>query len=1374
MALIKWKQISEQLGDYGILSGSLNISGSILLNGANLAASGGVPQTLSVSGTDITISDGNTISIAGTTGSLINTASVSNNVITFTKGDGTSFSLTIDTGSGGGGATDISALNTFTGSIQGEVNTIKSVTGSYAVTSSNTFTGSQFFSGALIPEAYNSQNGKHDLGSLTNPWRDLYITTGSLNFVKDGTLVSVVSGEPDAIRIGNILITTSSIAVVSGSGDSLTVVQNVVSASISSSGEVENVEQITAPDGTVSSSAQITALGFISESSTGLVSSSTQITELGFVSNANTASFLVNSDTASFITNDDTGSFITNDDTGSFITSAVTASMTVLSASYAISSSHEIITEVSSSHAQNADTASFISDTFISASAVRSGFGSGGGSTSYDGNRIISNELLPSLFSASFNPGTSGSITDFLNAVFYPNSAPTITSTANINIAEFLDSGSSIHTITATDPEGQGITFQTASGYTDDLVRVSSGGSVTLNTGSTTELFNTVDRGDGTLAHEVGITATDTFGTAASQTLYFDVTANSAPVFRQTSVAGNIITSFTASRNENASTGEVAKIYFTDTNSDTITIRSSSVPGGDFTITKYGTYVSIAQATASLDYETTSSYSFSITASDEHYEASEDTDAVTTLPITISVTDNIHPTINNQTLTGVSESSAASTVAGNIAASDSESDTITFFNFTTSSRSLDGTPITAGTYGNTSSGSDPSENPFQMTSAGQVSLKSGHFLNSDIINQYKYTVQVRDSFNTASNTATITIPIADDAAPSISGLQAFYLIESAVSGASVYDSTNGYSGTVARLTSNQSVTWEISSSNDFAISSTGYITVARNISGSSTVGGNTINGSVTASNSFGTSTANTFTVNITDNVGPTVSTATNTNFFNTNGARSGSYLYTFTFSDSEGNAIDTGSFTWNSDTFLSASIISNNTARAYVTGSIPAGTYRYTGSIADEHGFETTTFQNEFTINQAPIGSLTGNTTSHIIESAISGAVLRSLTGYNAGVAADLGVSYSPQYNSAAVQSFTSSNAAIAVNNSGNLTLAVNLSGSATSSGDTISSDITFRDQYDNVGSGSITVNVFGNSAPTATFANQTANLTASVSSGDYLVGVTISDTESDTPFSMSISGLSGSSFTAVPQNSNSSSYQIQASGTLSEGTYPYSASIFDNFDEQTNYNRTLTIAAPPVHWYAYIIEGGAYATNEATSLQMLGDNSDDGSPDANTALAGFVSGSIGNGTFTFSAFSGIDAQIDTAFEIASGSSLEGSRTSTIIDAVDHTTGSEASPTNMLAIVFPSGSGFTLPDSTTTSLGGSTAGEYVLYADRVGTGINDAVQTAFVRYFDLSGSVTYPDTNLTRFGVLFTQGDGSNDVNYFFMASSGSAPSSTQ
>ena len=73
-----------------------------------------------------------------------------------------------------------------------------------------------------------------------------------------------------------------------------------------------------------------------------------------------------------------------------------------------------------------------------------------------------------------------------------------------------------------------------------------------------------------------------------------------------------------------------------------------------------------------------------------------------------------------------------------------------------------------------------------------------------------------------------------------------------------------------------------------------------------------------------------------------------------------------------------------------------------------------------------------------------------------------------------------------------------------------------------------------------------------------------------------------------------------------------------------------------------------------------------------------------------------------------------------------------------------------------------------TSLGGSTTGEYALFADRDGSD-QDGVQPSLVRYFDFSGSATYPSSGESRFGVIMAYGDSSN-MDYFFMASSGSAP----
>ena len=1029
-----------------------------------------------------------------------------------------------------------------------------------------------------------------------------------------------------------------------------------------------------------------------------------------------------------------------------YTASLTDGSISVATASYAISASHEITYEISSSHAVTADTASFISDSFISESAIRSGFGT----TTFNGNRIVSQELFPSLFSSSFNPGTSGSVVEFLEKVFYPNTPPSFTSNANVNIAEFLTSGSTIHTLTGNDAEAQTITFSAQPSYTDGFVSVASNGVVTLATGSIVELFNTVDRGDGQNAHLVPVRATDSFGATTDQNLYIDVTANSAPVFRETSVGGSIITSFTTARNENASTGEVTKIYFTDTNSDTITISSSSVAGGHFSITKYGTYVSIAQTTASLDFETTSSYSFSISASDEHYQAGQDTDSITTLPITINVTDNVIPTINNQTLTGFSEDENDGDSSKQIAASDPEEDTIVFTNFTLAGLKLDGTPVSIGTYTGTSQ-SDPNEDPFSMSSTGVVTRKPTQFINSDLINSYIYSASVSDAFNTTSASAAIEISIADDVAPSLNGVQAFYVIESAVNGDSIYDSSNGYSGTTSRFTSNQSVTWTVNPSADFAVDSSGYLTLNRNISGSSDVGGNSLNGSVTASNAFGTTTQQVFTANITDNAGPSISTTPRTDYLNTNGARPANYIYTFTFSDTEGDTIDQDTLTWTSTAPVTASWVNSTTARVYPTANVTAGTYSYTGSIKDDQGFETTTFKSTFTIAQADDGTLTKNGTFYIIESAETGDLIRTNSNGFSGTQGDLGVSYSPSYNSPAVQSFTSSNASVVVNNSGNLSIGVNISGSVTSSGDTITSTITFRDQYDNIDSDTIIINVAANQAPTATFTNVTANATASIFPDTELVTVTITDAESDTPFSMSLSG-DVSNLKAVPQNANSSSYQIQNINRMYTGSvFNYTASIFDSFSETRDYNQSFSTRDQLGTTYFYGWNNNS-PDSEATFLAAAtGDAS--GTPITSGSLVAMLqSGSLGTTGFTPST---VPFKVNL-FKSASLENLSGSQGISSVGEINFSVTS-----SMLMVVFPSQS-LVINKPTTMYDGALPTGvdqvkQYYLYQDNT-LGI-DGVSNSGIYYFETQDFVE----GNKRWGMIFQEEFNASAATYYLV-----------
>ena len=101
-----------------------------------------------------------------------------------------------------------------------------------------------------------------------------------------------------------------------------------------------------------------------------------------------------------------------------------------------------------------------------------------------------------------------------------------------------------------------------------------------------------------------------------------------------------------------------------------------------------------------------------------------------------------------------------------------------------------------------------------------------------------------------------------------------------------------------------------------------------------------------------------------------------------------------------------------------------------------------TASIKDNHGFRTGTTKHAITIAQPNTGTLGTNGTFYIIESAVSGALVRTNSNGRTGTQADLGVTYSPNYNSQAVASFTSSNVMVHVSNTGIVSVKQNVSGS--------------------------------------------------------------------------------------------------------------------------------------------------------------------------------------------------------------------------------------------------------------------------------------------------------------------------------------------
>jgi len=156
----KWNTLGGQTGSYvtSAITGSSLVTASF--SGNTLTFTKGNGTTFGVVIPDVS---GSTIN----TGSLMVTGSVVGNVLTFTKGDASQFTLTVATGSGGGGTI---------------------ATGSFATTGSNVFVGDQTITGSV-----NISGGEHlfvrratagaeqdlRLGATDNGNNFAFIVTGS-------------------------------------------------------------------------------------------------------------------------------------------------------------------------------------------------------------------------------------------------------------------------------------------------------------------------------------------------------------------------------------------------------------------------------------------------------------------------------------------------------------------------------------------------------------------------------------------------------------------------------------------------------------------------------------------------------------------------------------------------------------------------------------------------------------------------------------------------------------------------------------------------------------------------------------------------------------------------------------------------------------------------------------------------------------------------------------------------------------------------------------------------------------------------------------------------------------------------------------------
>ena len=1001
---------------------------------------------------------------------------------------------------------------------------------------------------------------------------------------------------------------------------------------------------------------------------------------------------------------------------------------------------------------------------------IVSGSGNISISASFDGNRTVSNTNLPSgIYNNNF--GTSGSIQNFIEAVFFPNTAPSI-STGNQTILEFSGSGATIVTLSATDAEGQSLTYGTASAYTDDLVRVASDGEMTLNALATSASFNTDSVGGGH-GHLVTVTATDTFDAVTEKDIYIIVTPNEAPKFRETSISGNVITSVTANLNENSADDTLVKrVFFTDAEGDTITITTSSIDNEHFDVTIYGTYLDIRQNTGSLDYDQQTSYSFSITASDEHYENSQDSDSRTFLPVTINVTDNNAPTVNNQVVGSINENSSNGTLVGTVSVSDSEGDSVSAPFFQLHKLYLDGAEVATGSYGGTSQATDPHENAFEINSGNrQITRKNSVFLNSDLVNRYDYRVKVKDNFNAQiSSASVVTININDDVAATLTDNWSAgpYIKESELDGATI--KTTDYGSTQADYNANQSGTWS-SSNNAISINSNGNLSLNVDLSGSLTSSGDTIDSTITFTNTFGTTTTDALSVSVVANDAPTISFTNQTGNFNTNLATEDTTMVSMSVSDTESDTPFSASLSGTDASSLKLKYVGANSASIGIQAAsdLSAATYNYNVRITDNFGKSRDYNGRSFTVAAADTGTLGGDTTSYIIESAISGAVIRDASGFNAGNQSQMTVSYSPNYGSQVVQgsSWASSNPAVAINTSGQLSLALNISGSDTGSGDDIVSTISFQDQYGNSGTGTVTVNVFANQAPTATFTDQSANFETDLAiAGVTMVSMSITDTESDTPFSASLTGTNASDLQLKYVGSNSASVGIQAASSLAAGTYNYNVKVTDNFNKSRTYSgRSFTIvqSADYGKTYVYRSDYGSDAGLSSNYNAVMGAQtvSGDTPPEvtAYTANASspyrLISSSLGDASLSLAG-----GKTATRVAILSGSDLD----TIISESNPFTMGNTA---EQYLIIAPSGSDMVgIPTSMTDGFGDNTVGRYVMAIKADGGSWGQEAST--VHLLDTSGSINGYDKHF----VIGRNGHNSAaSVEIRIIEASGSLPS---
>ena len=1114
-------------------------------------------QTLSIDGNDLTISSGNTITIPGTT-IPVGTISGSEQIT--------------DLGFISSSHSDVTNLNTFTSSIQTEVDAISSATSSYLTqTPSGTISGSEQVDFDVVTGGKGILSGsKTDIDSLNTFTSSIQTELDAISAATSSYLTSEtdsqtlsISGDQLTISSGNVVtiptgselpsgLVSSSIQVLGGTGilsGSHSDVTHLNTFTSSVQTEIDGLSSVTSsylteiPAGTLSGSEQLPS---------GLVSSSVQVLGgTGILSGSHSDLTSLNAYTQS---NDISISNIENttssleqrveqieSNTGSYDSQVLGLNDSLNTFSSSIQTEVDGLSTFTGSIQTELDALSAATSSYLTSETDSQ-------TLSIDGNELtISSGNAITLPSTSLPSGVisgSSQLTSSYDNRYVINQAPTATftnHTTNFN-TNLATSGKTMVSMSVSDSESNSpfsASLSGTDGSSFDLVYSNAASSsIGIHAGSNlsaqtysynVSIFDSFGKST-TESRTLEVTQADTGTLNGDTTSYIIESANNGATIRDVSgFGGGNASQVSVSYSPNH--GSQALASFTSSNPAVLIDSSGNLTMG---------LALRGSSTGSGD-----SIVSNISFTDQYSNVGNSN-------VTINVFANNHPSASISDISGdlnINEATSGTDLV-NVTITDTESDT-------PFSASLSGTHASSF------------QLQYNNSNSSSIDIQAA----SDLIAQtYSYTLDIFDNFGKTSSYAR-TLTIADSDVGTLGTNGTFYIIESATSGNTIRLNSNGRTGTQGDLAVSYSPNQgsqtcsEFTSSNALiAVNSSGNLSVGSNISGSSETSGDTITSNITFADQYGNVGSGSISVNVTTNNAPDI-VFNNSSRLNTNQATGSSgTLTTLSFSDTESDSVDYDNLTFTDSSGQLTATQNSNTWLVTANSQLSASNYTFSAAIEDEHHFRTNTESHTITIVQSGNGTMTGDSSMYIIESAESGDPFRDATGFNNGNTAQIGASYSPSNGSPTIQSFTSSNPAILVNSSGNLTLGVDISGSVTQSGDTIVSNMTFTDQYGNIGSGSVTATVFGNNSPVASFTATSNYESDNATNGSTAGTLSISDTESVITIGSNTCGTHASSFQVSGTN-------IQSNTTLSAGTYTINITVTDTYSESiTLSNQTITV----------------------------------------------------------------------------------------------------------------------------------------------------------------------------------------------------------